>query len=40
MVLRVQANHTIIKDIKVIDSQNFNIFLEGGSDHTVEMSNA
>ncbi|MBP1564927.1 MAG: dockerin [Oscillospiraceae bacterium] len=36
MVLRVQANHTIIKDIKVIDSQNFNIFLEGGSGHTVE----
>lgn len=36
MVLRVQANHTTIKDIKVIDAQNFNVFLEGGSDHTVE----
>ena len=36
MVLRVQANHTAIQDIKVIDAQNFNLFLEGGSDHTVE----
>lgn len=36
MILRVQANHTAIKDIKVIDAQNFNVFLEGGSDHTIE----
>lgn len=36
MVLRVRANHAAVKDIKVIDAQNFNIFLEGGSDHTVE----
>ena len=36
MVLRVKANHTTIEDIKVVDAQNFNIFLEGGSDHTVE----
>ncbi len=36
MVLRVKANHTTIEDIKVIDAQNFNLFLEGGSDHTVK----
>ncbi len=36
MVLRVQTNHVAVRDIKVIDAQNFNVFLEGGTDHTVE----
>jgi len=35
-LLHVKANDITVKDIKLIDSQNFNIFLEGGSNHTVD----